>query len=466
MRACRPRTVALPYWNDRHPDHRAASEVLTRAVFKSGLRRFAPGEAPAWRADWLCYYFINDADPASFAIDVSAHYAAKRAGARVPPDPVHAVGVRRHRDPPDRAAVSAAHRKPRRAARRARRRRVRRRARSSASRCCVRTSSRTGSQPPPSGGRPLNIAIVCYASVGGSGIVATELAKSLAARGHDVHVLSADTPFRLGSYQAGLTFHRVHTPAYPLFREPQYLLALATRIVQVSRDYGLDIVHAHYAVPHATAAYLAKQILLVVGAGPRAAGHHDAARDGHHAGRQRSLVFGDGGVLDRAVRRRDRRVRKPPRRHLPRAGGAEGDRRHPEFSGLRSVQARPEPGAARALLPGGMREARHPHLELPAGEARRGRRRGLRADRVEGPGPAAARRRRSGPVRRRSTRPGRSAWRSTSRRWGSRIRFCRCCRSPICSCCRRRRRASASPRSRRWRARCRWSRRASAACTR
>ena len=78
MRACRPRTVALPYWNDRHPDHRAASEALTRAVFKSGLRRFAPGEAPAWSADWLCYYFINDADPASFAIDVSPHYAVKR----------------------------------------------------------------------------------------------------------------------------------------------------------------------------------------------------------------------------------------------------------------------------------------------------------------------------------------------------------------------------------------------------
>jgi N-acetyl-alpha-D-glucosaminyl L-malate synthase BshA len=108
----------------------------------------------------------------------------------------------------------------------------------------------------------LNVGIVCYASVGGSGIVATELAKSLALRGHDVHVLSADTPFRLGSYQPGLTFHRVHTPAYPLFREPQYLLALASRIVQVCREFALDIVHAHYAVPHATAAYLAKQILL------------------------------------------------------------------------------------------------------------------------------------------------------------------------------------------------------------
>jgi bacillithiol biosynthesis deacetylase BshB1 len=78
MRVCRPRTVALPYWNDRHPDHRAASEVLTRAVFKSGLRRFAPGGEPAWLAEWLCYYFINDDGPVSFAIDVSSYYAIKR----------------------------------------------------------------------------------------------------------------------------------------------------------------------------------------------------------------------------------------------------------------------------------------------------------------------------------------------------------------------------------------------------
>jgi L-malate glycosyltransferase len=108
----------------------------------------------------------------------------------------------------------------------------------------------------------VNVGIVCYASVGGSGIVATELAKSLADRGHDVHLMSADTPFRFGEYQPGLSFHRVHTPSYPLFREPQYLLSLANRIVEVSRQFSLDIVHAHYAVPHATAAYLAKQILL------------------------------------------------------------------------------------------------------------------------------------------------------------------------------------------------------------
>ena len=107
----------------------------------------------------------------------------------------------------------------------------------------------------------MNIGIICYASIGGSGIVATELGKSLASRGHHVHVLSSDTPFRLGEYQPGLSFHRVETPNYPLFREPQYLLALANKIVQVSRDERLDIIHAHYAVPHATAAYLARQIL-------------------------------------------------------------------------------------------------------------------------------------------------------------------------------------------------------------
>jgi N-acetylglucosamine malate deacetylase 1 len=78
IRECRPRTLAIPYWADRHPDHRAASDVLTRAAFKSALRRFAPDAGPAWRADWVCYYFINDSVPPSFAIDVSAHYDVKR----------------------------------------------------------------------------------------------------------------------------------------------------------------------------------------------------------------------------------------------------------------------------------------------------------------------------------------------------------------------------------------------------
>jgi N-acetyl-alpha-D-glucosaminyl L-malate synthase BshA len=107
----------------------------------------------------------------------------------------------------------------------------------------------------------VNVGIVCYASVGGSGVIASELGKTLASRGHRVHILSSDTPFRLGDYQPGLSFHRVETPTYPLFREPHYILSLANKIVQVSRAERLDIVHAHYAIPHATAAYLARQIL-------------------------------------------------------------------------------------------------------------------------------------------------------------------------------------------------------------
>ena len=113
----------------------------------------------------------------------------------------------------------------------------------------------------------MNIGIVCYASVGGSGIVATELAKSLAERGHEVHMLSSEPPFRYSEYQPGLSFHRVHTPAYPLFREPQYVLSLTSSIVHVARECELDIIHAHYAVPHATAAYLAQQILKTSAAG-------------------------------------------------------------------------------------------------------------------------------------------------------------------------------------------------------
>jgi len=75
-RTC-PRTIAIPYWDDRHPDHVAASAVLRTAVFTSALSRFVT-DADPWRADWVCYYFINDAGPASFVVDVSTHYQRKR----------------------------------------------------------------------------------------------------------------------------------------------------------------------------------------------------------------------------------------------------------------------------------------------------------------------------------------------------------------------------------------------------
>lgn len=77
IRRHQPRTIAVPYWSDRHPDHGAASELLTEAAFNAGLRRYR-AEGEAWKADWLCYYFINDSVSPSFVIDVSASYDRKR----------------------------------------------------------------------------------------------------------------------------------------------------------------------------------------------------------------------------------------------------------------------------------------------------------------------------------------------------------------------------------------------------
>jgi L-malate glycosyltransferase len=107
----------------------------------------------------------------------------------------------------------------------------------------------------------MNVGMVCYASVGGSGVVATALARALARRGHRIHLISSEPPFRWREGISGLSFEKVQVPPYPLFREPQYLLALTNTIARVAEDAQLDIVHAHYAVPHATAAYLARQMV-------------------------------------------------------------------------------------------------------------------------------------------------------------------------------------------------------------
>src|SRR3954463_13745736 len=114
----------------------------------------------------------------------------------------------------------------------------------------------------------MNIGMVCYASVGGSGVVATELACALALRGHPIPGISSGPPFRWREAVPGLSFERVDVPPYPLFREPQYLLALTTAIARVSEQQRLDIVHAHYAGPHATAAYLAGPVLAAPGVAP------------------------------------------------------------------------------------------------------------------------------------------------------------------------------------------------------
>ncbi len=107
----------------------------------------------------------------------------------------------------------------------------------------------------------MKIGIICYPSYGGSGVVATELGIHLANRGHEVHFITYDKPFRLSQYHPNVYFHGFDTPNYPVFKHPPYIMALANKIYEVAIRESLDILHAHYAVPHSTAVYLAKQML-------------------------------------------------------------------------------------------------------------------------------------------------------------------------------------------------------------
>jgi N-acetyl-alpha-D-glucosaminyl L-malate synthase BshA len=108
---------------------------------------------------------------------------------------------------------------------------------------------------------PLSIGIVCYPSLGGSGVVAAELAAGLARRGHRVHLLATALPARPLPECERLLFHEVSVSDYPLFEHPPYALAVAAAIVEVATDHGLDLVHVHYAVPHAASAFLARSVL-------------------------------------------------------------------------------------------------------------------------------------------------------------------------------------------------------------
>lgn len=107
----------------------------------------------------------------------------------------------------------------------------------------------------------LKIGITCYPSLGGSGVVATELGKLLAEKGHEVHFITHSIPFRLGTFQKNIFYHEVEVNDYYVFRYPPYDLALATKMAQVAKMEGLDLLHVHYAVPHAVCAFLAKQML-------------------------------------------------------------------------------------------------------------------------------------------------------------------------------------------------------------
>ena len=107
----------------------------------------------------------------------------------------------------------------------------------------------------------MKIAIVCYPTFGGSGVVATELGIALASRGHEVHFITYKQPVRLELLSNRIHFHEVHVPEYPLFHYQPYELALSSKLVDTVKAYGIELLHVHYAIPHAYAGYMAKKIL-------------------------------------------------------------------------------------------------------------------------------------------------------------------------------------------------------------
>ncbi len=107
----------------------------------------------------------------------------------------------------------------------------------------------------------MNVGITCYPTYGGSGIVATELGRELAMRGHQVHFISYANPIRLDPGTPGIHYHEVEVSTYPLFQYPPYTLALASRMAEVAETYRLDLLHVHYAIPHSIAALLARQMI-------------------------------------------------------------------------------------------------------------------------------------------------------------------------------------------------------------
>ncbi len=111
----------------------------------------------------------------------------------------------------------------------------------------------------------MNIGIVCYPTYGGSGVLATELGKALADKGHNIHFITYQQPVRLGGFHANIFYHEVRVPTYPLFDYPPYETALASTMVDVITNNSVELLHVHYAIPHASAAYMARQILLKEG---------------------------------------------------------------------------------------------------------------------------------------------------------------------------------------------------------
>ena len=239
IRRHRPRTVAMPYWDDRHPDHGAASHVLQEAVFRSGLRRYAAA-GEAWRPDWICYYFINQSTHAVLCrrrvgalSDRSArHWPATRtqfapAAADAVADAAHGV------------VVPAAHRKPRRAVRRPDRRAV----------CRGDRRARTSRARPPSPerSRENRHRLLRHRRRQWRGRDRTGARARLPRPRHPSDQRGAPLPLALGHARPVVRTRR-HAELSAVPRTPVPAGATNT-LVRVSRQHKLDIIHAHYAVP-------------------------------------------------------------------------------------------------------------------------------------------------------------------------------------------------------------------------
>ena len=211
----------------------------------------------------------------------------------------------------------------------------------------------------------MNVGIVCYASVGGSGIVATELAKVLARRGHEVRLISSEPPVRLGDFQGRSGLPRRSDSRLP----PVSRAAVPALVGQQDRRGGAGLPARHHPCPlRDSACHGGVPGAPDTGRGGRrtgAAGHHDAPRHGRDAHRQRPLLPGDGGLLDRPLRRGHGGVREPARRHVPAPAGPRPHPGHSQFPRLPVSPPLAGRVAARALSPGrSRRPSGHPRVQF------------------------------------------------------------------------------------------------------
>ena len=264
IRREKPRIVFTPYPDDRHPDHRRAGQLVTDACYYAGTRKIET-KHPAHRPQQTIYFSTFVSHEA--AVPGGRHRRHRRAPRRDAGlrEPVPQGGLDGAADHARAEVVSRDDRGARPRVRRDDQRRVRRGLPGLAAAPDRRPRRRPSKETSPASSQvdcssPMKIGITCYPTFGGSGVVATELGIALAARGDEVHFISYALPSRLDLPRERVHFHEVVAPSYPLFVSPPYTLALATKMAEVARHAHLDLLHVHYALPHAVSAILAREM--------------------------------------------------------------------------------------------------------------------------------------------------------------------------------------------------------------